>query len=492
MKPLKLTMGAFASFAGIEVLDFTVLGENGLYLITGDTGAGKTTIFDAISFALFGKASGQARDNYNMLRSDYAGEKEKTFVELDFRSGKNIYNIKRTIKKAGQDVTLTLGDGTVISGDRNTTDKISEIVGLDRDQFSQIVMIAQNDFLRFLQSGTDERVKILRRIFNTGSLKSFQDNLKSKSKNLCDELDRYKQDFDRYSIDPYKREEHFVQWKKQIKADTKELIDINTEIEKLNIKSLEIAAHIALSEGLNKRFDELALNQTALAKHNEKMEELDTLEATLKLSEIALRKIRPIAEKADETDVQYQSTKMELLQAKIDYTKITQEHEYAKKIRSKLASFEDTQKIFNKLCTEWSVATEKFEKLTFLQDSFDEIRIKSNILKSKEIELREAKKRVSELPVVSESTIEVEKLKNDWKVLSDKSEHINQLKADFDLVAQKQNTLEKEQASFKTLSDEFLEADRKYKSLEDKFLRGQAGIIASSLEEEMPCPVCGS
>ena len=327
MKPLKLTMGAFASFAGIEVLDFTVLGENGLYLITGDTGAGKTTIFDAISFALFGKASGQARDNYNMLRSDYAGEKEKTFVELDFRSGENTYNIKRIIKKAGQEVTLTLGDGTVISGDRNTTNKISEIVGLDRDQFSQIVMIAQNDFLRFLQSGTDERVKILRRIFSTGSLKCFQENLKLNAKNLRDELDRYKQDFDRYDIDPYKREEQFARWAIQIRKDNKELVDTDTEIGKLNKKSLELAAQIAVAVDLNKRFEELAVNKTALAEHNAKTEEIDTREAALKLSEIALRKIKPIAEKAEETGAQYQSAKKELSEARINYVKVTEKPE---------------------------------------------------------------------------------------------------------------------------------------------------------------------
>ena len=492
MKPLKLTMGAFASFAGIEVLDFTVLGENGLYLITGDTGAGKTTIFDAISFALFGKASGQARDNYNMLRSDYAGEKEKTFVELDFRSGENTYNIKRIIKKAGQEVTLTLGDGTVISGDRNTTNKISEIVGLDRDQFSQIVMIAQNDFLRFLQSGTDERVKILRRIFSTGSLKCFQENLKLNAKNLRDELDRYKQDFDRYDIDPYKREEQFARWAIQIRKDNKELVDTDTEIGKLNKKSLELAAQIAVAVDLNKRFEELAVNKTALAEHNAKTEEIDTREAALKLSEIALRKIKPIAEKAEETGAQYQSAKKELSEARINYVKVTEEHEQAKKILSELESLEEAQSFFNKLCTEWKGAAEKFRKLTLLQENFDEIRDASNILKSKEIELQAAKQRIEELPPLSKAALAVEKLKHDWAVLTDKFARLNELKDDFDLVIQKQETLKREQDSFQTLSVEFLEADNKYKSLEEKFLRGQAGIIASSLEEDMPCPVCGS
>jgi exonuclease SbcC len=89
MKPLKLTMSAFGSYADVQEVDFTELGAVGLYLITGETGSGKTTIFDAISFALFGKASGTARDDYFMLRSDFAAEKVKTFVELDFVSGES-------------------------------------------------------------------------------------------------------------------------------------------------------------------------------------------------------------------------------------------------------------------------------------------------------------------------------------------------------------------------------------------------------------------
>ena len=87
MKPLKLKMNAFGSYAGEETLDFAELGENGLYLITGETGSGKTTIFDAVSYALFGKASGSARNNYKMLRSDYAEKRVKTYVELEFLSG---------------------------------------------------------------------------------------------------------------------------------------------------------------------------------------------------------------------------------------------------------------------------------------------------------------------------------------------------------------------------------------------------------------------
>ncbi|MDR3101678.1 MAG: SMC family ATPase [Methanocalculaceae archaeon] len=188
MKPLKLAMSAFGSYANETVLDFEKLGENGLYLITGETGSGKTTIFDAISYTLFGKASGSARNSYRMLRSDYAQGSTRTYVELEFASGRSIYKIRREIIphisrrteeiSYSDSVSLTLPDGNVL--DRKEADtKILEIVGLDHGQFAQIVMIAQNDFLRFLQSGTDDRVKILRRIFGTEYLRQFQDRLKT-------------------------------------------------------------------------------------------------------------------------------------------------------------------------------------------------------------------------------------------------------------------------------------------------------------------------
>ena len=234
MKPIKLIMSAFGSYAGEETLDFNALGANGLYLITGDTGAGKTTIFDAISFALFGEASGQARDRYQMLRSDFADDKTKTFVALDFTSGKNLYGIKRAIKKYGQEAVLTLPDGSCVSGDRNVKSKIAEIIGLDRGQFAQIVMIAQNDFLRFLRSGTDERVKILRSIFNTGALRLFQENLKTRKSQLDDALNLIRRDFHRYEVDPYRREEVFAAWETQVSAGKAALGDADKQLSMLD------------------------------------------------------------------------------------------------------------------------------------------------------------------------------------------------------------------------------------------------------------------
>ena len=192
MRPLKLTIAGFGPYAKEQVLDFDVLGQNGLYLITGDTGAGKTTIFDAITYALFGAASGDNRE-VSMLRSKYATLNDPTFVELCFLHNGKHYTIRRNpeykrmnvygTKEANQDpkAELTLPDGAVITKQENVNQAIRDIIGLTRAQFSQVAMISQGDFRRLLQANTEERQKIFRDIFKTGAAVTLQDKLKKRT-----------------------------------------------------------------------------------------------------------------------------------------------------------------------------------------------------------------------------------------------------------------------------------------------------------------------
>ena len=195
MRPIKLVMSAFGPYAGKTVLDMNLLGERGLYLITGDTGAGKTTIFDAIVFALYGEASGEYREA-SMFRSKYAAPETPTEVELTFVYGDEQYCVKRNPeydrpKTKGEGVTtekagaiLTYPDGRVITRLRDVNREIEEIIGLDRHQFTRIAMIAQGDFLKLLLAGTDERKKIFQKIFHTQPYYLLQERLKSESGKL--------------------------------------------------------------------------------------------------------------------------------------------------------------------------------------------------------------------------------------------------------------------------------------------------------------------
>ena len=178
MRPIKLTMRAFGPYANTAEVDFTKLGENGIYLIAGDTGAGKTTVFDAISFALFGHASGDER-SARSLRSDFADPEAETSVELDFSYRGKTYRIKRSpgyerAKKRGSGTTEQAPEACLerpgeppITRVRDVDAAIVDILGIDRRQFAQIVMIAQGDFRKLLSAGTDERSRIFRKLFDT-------------------------------------------------------------------------------------------------------------------------------------------------------------------------------------------------------------------------------------------------------------------------------------------------------------------------------------
>ena len=192
MRPTRLIISAFGPYAGEQSIDMDKLGTGGVYLITGDTGAGKTTIFDAITFALYGEASGFHRDAA-MLRSKYAAPETPTFVELEFEYNGRRYTIRRSPKYdrprlRGEGVTtqnaeghMIFPDGRVVSRPNEVTAAVKELLGLDRLQFSQIAMIAQGDFLRLLLATTEERGRIFRQIFKTYPFERLQECLKAET-----------------------------------------------------------------------------------------------------------------------------------------------------------------------------------------------------------------------------------------------------------------------------------------------------------------------
>lgn len=198
MRPIKLTMSAFGPYSGEVVVDFASLGSTGLYLVCGDTGAGKTTIFDAVSFALFGSPSGQDR-TARSLRSDFASAATPTFVELEFEHRGQRYTIRRNpeyerpklrgdgLTTQTADAELRMPEAAPITGTRDVDAAILELVGIDRSQFSQIVMIAQGDFRRLLSAGTKERAAILRKLFGTAPYDEFQKALKRRRDKLEDD-----------------------------------------------------------------------------------------------------------------------------------------------------------------------------------------------------------------------------------------------------------------------------------------------------------------
>lgn len=224
MKPKKLVISAFGPYADRMELDFDRLG-GGLYLITGDTGAGKTTIFDAITFALYGEASGEIRKG-EMFRSKYAKPEVRTFVELTFTYQGKDYTVKRNPeylrpKDRGQGMTMEKANAELIFPDERqpvtktseVTKKVTELLGLDQRQFRQIAMIAQGDFQKLLLTGTADRSEIFRKMFHTEIYQELQKRLREAAKERWKIYDEKKRSISQYLDNVVCPEE--AEWKKE-------------------------------------------------------------------------------------------------------------------------------------------------------------------------------------------------------------------------------------------------------------------------------------
>ena len=210
MTPIKLIISAFGPYAGNTEIDFERLGGQGLYLITGETGAGKTTIFDAIVFALYGEASGDVR-KADMFRSKYAKDDVPTFVLFTFDYRGKRYQVKRnpeyqrpkgrgtgyTTQKAEAELVYP-DDRMPVTKSKEVTKAVTELIGLDRRQFTQIAMIAQGDFQKLLLAGTEERGNIFRQIFKTGVFQTLQNRLKDAVKAQWVEYSELKRSISQY------------------------------------------------------------------------------------------------------------------------------------------------------------------------------------------------------------------------------------------------------------------------------------------------------
>ena len=492
MKPLLLTMSAFGSYADVQTIDFTKLGESGLYLIAGETGAGKTTIFDAISFALFGKASGDGRNDYSMLRSDFAKDGAKTYVEFDFLSGDNRYSIKRTIRKIGQEAVLLLPDGTSMSGDRNIKQKIADIVGLDREQFAQIVMIAQNDFLRFLQSSTDERLKILRRIFGTEALRQFQERLKNLVRNENDKRTLILHDFERYDVDVYKRDEVFTQWETQNKSDRAELSEADGQLEKYDTQKQSLAASLAIAEDISRKFTELETYRLDFNKHSAKAGEVEVMKTRVARGEISLFKVKPLADEEQKAVSNHADAAEGLKKAKAGEIAADTELETAKELTESLPLLADVQIAYNRILKEWETITQELAHLKILQNNRNEITGKREILLKTQKELDITLDTLRNFPSLAELQAKIDITTADLKSNEEMLSKLSTLKTESVDISGKQSLLIRKQSEFETYNTGFIASDEKYRILEETFLRNQAGILAGSLTDGEPCPVCGS
>lgn len=475
MRPIKLTMSAFGPYASKNVLELDKLGTSGLYLITGDTGAGKTTIFDAITFALYGEASGDNRES-TMFRSKYASADTPTEVELTFVYAGKEYYIKRnpeyerpktrgegfTTEKANAE--LHYPDGRVVTKLREVDRAVEEIMGIDRNQFTQIAMIAQGDFLKLLLASTDDRKKIFQKIFRTRCYYVLQERLKNESGKLGKEYETISASIRQYI--------------NGIVCDEDDVLSIKVRNAKLGMCSTD---------------ETLELLSTLIAKDKEEEEKLDDEQKNIGkfLEEITATltnhetwsKARKSLEKS-KSDLDEAIATLEVLKTNLQSEEANKSKVEA--IRNQIAAIEAE-------IPEYQELDAKIKERDTLQKGTDKIskditeqQGKLESLK-KELEVFSGERKTLEKADKDKSELEAKKQKEE-----DKRKAVKDISKELKTLEKLEKQLKKDQETYSKLAEDVQFKDKEYQRLFKLYLDEQAGIIAETLVEGTPCPVCGS
>lgn len=526
MKPLKIIMSAFGPYAGVEEVDFRKLQDKNIFLITGPTGAGKTTIFDAISYALFGEASGSNRDK-DSLRSDFASQKTPTYVELEFELKGKEYKIIRypqqerkrsrgegfTFKSA--EAYLDLPDGKVISKVNTVDENINSILGINKNQFRQIVMLPQGEFRKLLESDSTEREVIFRKIFGTEAFEAIQRKLDDEKKTLYKKISHTKTQRDTHvkHIEAYGDElllklinaedlninEIIDKTKELIKNDEENGKKLTVQIKNIKSNVEKLQKSIIKGEEINKKIREKDELENSYKCYLSKEKEYEEKQVLLEKGRKALQ-VKVIEDSFIDRQnnlklrqIQYNEGKEELKKCEKNLTlsKEKLEKEEAKENeRRKLSDSLATLKVWEEKVKYYE---EKSLNIVKLRESLNN---KDNLLK--EIRLSQSQGKAN-LENANKNLIQTEKAET-YKEKLDRTVYEKKLLYD-EMRSFYKNTKEylnrlqvynNDKDNFEEFDKEYNKTKFKYELMEDNFRRGQAGLLGKDLKEGIKCPVCGS
>lgn len=475
MRPLRLTMSAFGPYAGKTELSLEQLGSRGLYLITGDTGAGKTTIFDAISFALFGEASGDSRAA-DMLRSKYADAGTPTQVELVFAYAGKTYKVRRSpeyerpAKRGDKLVTqkaeaeLTLPDGRVMTGLKDVDARVQDILGVTRKQFSQIAMIAQGEFRRLLQANTKERMEIFRGIFKTEGYATLQQQLKNEASRSREHCAALQQSVQQYvsglrceAEDPLASR---VELAREGRLPSDEILPL---LEQLLARDKQEA--VMLEENLHRTEQQLDVLGQKLRDATARAERESQKKAVQENLEQAEQRQQAVQSTAQEA----QALLPQAEEAKRQKVILEQQLPRYEELEQKQADLRQTNQAIQRREKELS---DTKNRLSTLAEELTVMQTEAGSLGDVSVALAEARHREEQLHL-QKTTIQ-----NLQRQLTDYGKLLDRLARAQEAYVAARETAEQRQAEYVHKNRAFLDA--------------QAGILARDLTEGQPCPVCGS
>lgn len=510
MKPILLEIEAFGPYAEHTNIDFRVLDENQLFLIHGPTGSGKSTIFDAICFALYGQTSGGVRDGSEM-RSNHAEADQEAAVNFIFKIGPKFYKIERkpTQQKPGNknptpakvafwevdEKFSSIKDP--ITKIREVEEKIEELLGFDLNQFQQIVMLPQGEFRRLLLADTGDREVILSRLFQTSLYARITDILGQKTRDLKKECDTFQQEIETL----LKGEELEDQ------DNLDEFIDeLNTEQEKvkgelpgLEEKLKKVRKNREQLEQLAKRFTDLEEVKKLWQKHQQGKEHVKQLERKLKLADQA-EKLRSPVEQLDQQEEKLKKIKREMKTDKDDKDEVLDRRKQQEKALDKaqkdteaVDDLTETIGLLEKLRPKVEEFQQQKETLNELDEKIKNKKNERAKLKTEQQQLAEKRKKYTEeLPELREWTGKqelfekrIEEFINQQKLIDDR----NKLRRSY---GQKTKILKQNIQKLKKLQDELDKRETTYKQVRRRWMDSQAANLAEKLEDNEPCPVCGA
>ncbi len=536
MKPLKVIMSAFGSYAGVIEVDFEKVNQ-GIFLITGDTGAGKTTIFDAITYALYDQTSGGKRDG-DMMRSEYADDDTLTYVELTFLYNGNIYTIRRNpnfmrrSKRKNKDgeytvtqelaaVELMMPDGKPFYGKvKETNQKIIEIIGLDVNQFTQIAMIAQGEFMKLLLAPSKDRKEIFSKIFNTRIYWRVQRELGERAKalygKLCDNQKEIGFWLDNVAL--YEDSEYVSEWMlkgkfsessqeevlellKKITEEVKEKEKELKEVSSTTAKELEVVKEqIHKGNEINRLFNELEKLERVSVELREKASEIQKKNDAIALARSAAqvntkemiyqRVLQSLNLKRDQLKQLIKETS-QLEQQSALMLEIKKEKEQSIEqqlplLQKTIMRLTDCLPIYDKLQQKQKQVQEAKKNYEQHQASVERENATFELTKRRITEINEQNEQLKD------SATTVIRLDQQLKDLGQQYQDYDSLLKMAAELNELMKLVETYKASTQKALQEYQQKSANYEQLNEIFISEQVGIIASTLKEGQACPVCGS
>lgn len=465
MRPLRLTMNAFGPYAQETVIDFAQLGTSGLYLITGDTGAGKTTVFDAVTFALFGRTSGGERDA-RMLVSTYAAPKTKTSVVLRFSCLGAEYEVTRTIRisRSGtvtQDAELIMPDGSSVARSGQVNQAVKEVLGIDCSQFVQIAMIAQDSFRRILNAETKDRVSLFQDLFHTGNYRRLTEALAAERKRQADEIAVCG-----HTLQVLLGSVRSDEITEEMKAEPV----LHMEEIRLRVKEM-IRADKEQTEALSERQKQLA---DSVSREAGECGRLETVIAAFRRTE---QKQRQMEERRKELE----TARNEL--TRLEESGLRQNTEQA---RARLQNERRQMEKYSRVSREEEQLAGARVHLQMLEAQRKESEKKMEQLQQKIRQTEEA------YAGIGDPAEELEAVRGEIRISERRTERLR-------VLLERRNRERKAEEVFRKAGEDalaaltaFQDSERDHMRMYEHFFREQAGILAASLQDGMPCPVCGS